>query len=340
MTQALIQPSGQSQTPATGSLRLPRASLGRGAFLYASCVLTLWAVQGVFAILAASTPGSATGSALPGSWIWVAALFVVGMPHGAYDLAEMARRSGSIRATVERLSWYTAVMLGCMLAFWLAPTAVLLSFLVLTMVHFGRSDSVHARLAGSDTFASRAPAYAHGMVVIAAPFAFQPMSSWAPFFEMARVVGVDASLPPQTLSGVAIVLLTSGMIVLAASAVRLWRGGSPAHATESMALPVIAIAASAVLPPLLAIGLYFVCVHALLHCLRVGSGGDGPIRAVLRAHRRALPLLLPSIAIVVALAVPLRDLGWAPALAVSFILFCVCATLPHHRLWFAGNQDA
>ncbi|MEQ8844969.1 MAG: Brp/Blh family beta-carotene 15,15'-dioxygenase [Phycisphaerales bacterium] len=305
-------------------------------------MLTLWAFRGAFASTTTPTPGSAEGSALPGAWIWVVALFVVGMPHGAYDLAELARRSGSLRGTVFRFSLYTAVMLACALAFFVAPAFTLVAFLFLTMAHFGRSDSVHTRgatLRGvTSAWLRRLLAYAHGAVVIAAPFFFQPVASWAPFVEMAALLGVDASLPAAWLSGVGGTLVFAGLGVVALGSVYLWRRGSPGHAIESVAVPAVAVLASAVLAPVLAIGVYFLCVHAMLHCLRVGGAGNGPVRAVVRAHRQSLPLLLPSIAIVLALAVPFRDLGWAPALAVAFILFCVFATPPHHLLWFGISR--
>ncbi|UYV13940.1 MAG: Brp/Blh family beta-carotene 15,15'-dioxygenase [Phycisphaera sp.] len=350
MIQALTQPRVHTPAAASPSLRLSDASLGRGVLLYASCALTLWVVQGAVASgglsTSVSTPGSVAGSALPGAWIWVVALFVVGMPHGAYDLAELARRSGSFRGTLMRFLLYTAVMLLSTMAFFAAPAFTLVAFLLLTMVHFGRSDSVHTRGAiGSGTtptLLDRLPGYAHGAVVIAAPFLFQPVASWAPFVEMAAVLGADASLQAQAMSVAGGALVIAGLGVIVPAAVRLWQRGAHGAAVESVVIPAVALLASAVLPPLLAIGVYFMCVHAMLHCLRVGDRGDGPVRAVIRAHRLSVPLLLPSIVIIVALAVPFGELGWVPALAVSFILFCVFATLPHHLLWFGtrGRERA
>ncbi|MEO1009063.1 MAG: beta-carotene 15,15'-dioxygenase, Brp/Blh family [Planctomycetota bacterium] len=293
----------------------------------------------VLAAVVLGVAGVGVSGALAGSWVWVMALVVAGMPHGAYDLAEMQRRWG-LRGAMRSFVPYAAAFVSCGLAFVVAPVVVLLAFLVLTMVHFGLSDTRHLRIRASGLdggLLGRALAFAHGGVVIAAVFAFQPGVSWRPFAEIAGLVGGAAGpmgVPIAALQAAAVLVMAVGGLVVAASAVIAWRHDTRMAAAEIIGVPLLAVASASALPPLLAVGMYFVCVHATRHCVRVGDRGDGALRAFARTHALSVPLLVPSLAIVGLLALPFAELGWVPAFALAFLLFCVVATLPHHALWF------
>jgi hypothetical protein len=59
---------------------------------------------------------------------------------------------------------------------------------------------------------------------------------------------------------------------------------------------------------------------------------------VYRVHARSLPLLIPSIAIVIALTfIFVNEPSLVNRIALAFLLFCAAATLPHHMLW-AGSK--
>jgi len=291
-------------------------------------------------LVAAAAGGVAAAGVRPdepmgGAFLWALALVFLGMPHGACDLAAMRDRAAGWQGTLAAMARYTLVLLACALAFWAAPTPTLLAFLVLTMVHFGRSDA--PVLLGLD---SRAAACAWGAVVIAGPLAFWPAVAWAPFGVIAQLAGGRADLDAQAagvLSALAASLLAGSLCVLGVSVAHAWRAGRASAAASSLAAASTAVAAAALLPPLMAVGLYFLGVHALLHCLRVGREGKpalGPLAALACAHARSLPLLVPSLAIASLLALPFEAHGWIVAAALGFLLFCVAATLPHHLLWF------
>ncbi|MEO0631163.1 MAG: Brp/Blh family beta-carotene 15,15'-dioxygenase, partial [Planctomycetota bacterium] len=138
-------------------------------------------------IVAAAIPLAA---AIDPAWIWAVSLLIIGMPHGAYDLAAIhrltARRLGRTSAV---FSAYTAIMLACVAAFVVAPTVTLAAFLVLTAHHFGISDSVATRGGQRHGWFAHAAGFARGLVVISSPFAFQPDLAWAPFVAMGELVG-------------------------------------------------------------------------------------------------------------------------------------------------------
>ena len=283
------------------------------------------------------------------SWIWVASLAVVGMPHGAYDLAAVHRATGRrLGPTAVIFGIYTAIMLACVFAFVAAPTITLVAFLVLTAHHFGISDSVATRGGQRHTWFSHMAAFARGLAVIAAPFAFQPNAAWAPFAAMGGLVGGlvggpvggPAALDVGLVSTIAAGVTAFGLSVVALQALLLASRSRAAHAAEELVIPSLVVLVSMVAPPLMVIGMYFVAVHASGHCLRAvdpkSQSGEPSFRRAIGTHHASILLLVPSVVIVLALAIMGFGGVDADALAYAFILFCVCATLPHHLLWLRG----
>jgi Brp/Blh family beta-carotene 15,15'-monooxygenase len=273
-----------------------------------------------------------------GAWLWVAALLVAGMPHGAYDLEAMRRLMGSRGRTAALFSAYALVMAGCIALFLAAPAWSLVGFLLLAAHHFGVSDSVWTRGAivrsASDHFAG----LGRGLCVIFAPFVFQPLPSWAPFGEIARAIGEASPPEADAIAAAAAVPLCIGLALVVVTP--LWRRGERPQLREEWLTIAAYLAMASVTPPLLAIGAYFMLVHAAGHCGRARGVGDplqqgGAVRRLanaVRVHRESVWLLVPSIAMVLVGAWFLGGLG-TRAIALSFLLFCAVATLPHHLLW-------
>ena len=273
-----------------------------------------------------------------GAWIWASALFIVGMPHGAYDLAAMHRLTGSRARTGLLFGAYSLVMAGCVILFFAAPVWFLVAFFLLSAHHFGISDSVWTRGTILRSIAEHGAGLGRGLCIIFAPFVFMPRESWEPFAAIAQFVRDTPTVRADLIAASAAVLLCVGMALVMLTAFRQ-RGQRRLVLEELLTIGAYLVMAS-VAPPLVAIGAYFMLVHASGHCGRARGIGDplpdaAPARRLanaVRVHRDSVWLLLPSVAMVLGMAWHFGGLSPQPV-ALSFLLFCAVATLPHHLLW-------
>lgn len=273
-----------------------------------------------------------------GAWIWAVALFVVGMPHGAYDFAAMLRLEGSRTRAGLLFGAYSLLMAGCALLFLVAPVWSLVAFFLLSAHHFGVSDSVWTRGTIVRSLADHVAGLGRGLCIIFAPFVFMPGESWEPFAAIAQFVRDTPVVRADLLAASAATTLCVGLAIVLLTAFRRRRQRKLVF-EELVTIGAYLVMAS-VAPPLVAIGAYFMLVHASGHCGRARGIGDpltdtAPARRLanaVRVHRDSVWLLLPSIAIVLGVAWQLGGLS-PRAVALSFLLFCAVATLPHHLLW-------
>jgi len=269
-----------------------------------------------------------------GEWVWCLGLLFAGMPHGAYDLAAIRKSSVGPRRALYCSALYTAMMILCGAGLVLFPTPTVALFLLLTAYHFGTSDSVWTRGRARFGIGDHLAGLGRGLVVIAAPFVFHPAESWRPFAQIAHSARADLTTPPESAPTVAACIILVGICLTLARMLR--PGTTLKHAGEEWLTILAVLALSAMTPPLFAVGVYFVAVHAFGHCIRATTpGGPAPARPLLnvwRVHVESLPLLVPSIAIVL-VAAWLHG-GVTPGdVTLAFLGFCVLATLPHHMLW-------
>jgi len=269
-----------------------------------------------------------------GQWVWCISLLFAGMPHGAYDLAAIRKVTTGPRAALSCFTRYTAIMIFCGVCLVLFPVATVAAFLLLAAYHFGTSDCVWTRGRARFKAVDHLAGLGRGLVVIAAPFVLLPADSWRPFAEIAHAAGATLTVLPDTAQAIAAGLVLVGMCFTLARTLR--HTTTLREAGEEWLVVAAVLALSAMTPPLFAIGVYFVAIHAFGHCLRATTPGrPGPaqrLRNVWRVHVESIPLLIPSIAMVV-LAAWLHG-GVTPAdLTLAFLAFCVLATLPHHLLW-------
>jgi Brp/Blh family beta-carotene 15,15'-monooxygenase len=273
-----------------------------------------------------------------GSWIWVVALFILGMPHGAYDLAAMQRLTGSRARTGLLFGVYSLVMAACVVLFLAAPVWSLIAFFLLSAHHFGISDSVWTRGAIVRSIAGHGAGLGRGLCIIFAPFVLMPLESWEPFAAIAQFVNDAPAARSDLIDAAAAIALCVGLTLVLFTAFRQ-RHQRALVLEELLTIGAYLVMAS-VAPPLVAIGAYFMLVHASGHCGRArGIGNPLPdaslprrLANAVRVHRDSVWLLLPSIAFVLGVAWHLGGLSIRPV-ALSFLLFCVVATLPHHLLW-------
>ncbi|MEM9109151.1 MAG: Brp/Blh family beta-carotene 15,15'-dioxygenase, partial [Planctomycetota bacterium] len=197
---------------------------------------------------------------------WLIALVVLGMPHGAMDwliIRKIDREQGRSRS-LSVLTKYSMMMIAGGLLFALAPVLTCVLFLILTAIHWGAAD-LHAYQplqSAKDRGTWWMLAIARGGLIIATPFALQPETAWQPF---AALSGGSVIASPADVSRACLSLLTVCGLMLGYG----WISGRLTHPGRFLAESAGVVAALAILPPLLAIGCYFLFVHAPRHCIRL-----------------------------------------------------------------------
>jgi Brp/Blh family beta-carotene 15,15'-monooxygenase len=311
-----------------------------------------WVVLGVTAAL---TPFL---QAVP-PWLsylpFVASALVFGLPHGAVDHLTPVR-------TADTTLWRSMAAVGLLyllggalyLAWWfLAPVSAAVFFILLTWFHWGQGD-VYALLAlvGVEHLRSRLERalalVVRGGLPMVTPLAFHPVAyqrvagTFVALFD-----GPVGALAPfftptaRLVAGGGLFVLTLLSVVLGAWRVRT---GAPRRPwlvdTGELALLWLFFA---VVPPVLAVGLYFTVWHALRHIARLllvdplatDALGTGDATAALwRFSTDAAPLTFVSLVLFVGLALVVpADAGSllrAPDdLLALYLVGIAVLTLPH-----------
>ncbi|MEM8494544.1 MAG: Brp/Blh family beta-carotene 15,15'-dioxygenase [Planctomycetota bacterium] len=296
------------------------------------------------------------------AWPWLLALLVFGMPHGAADWkvhrADRRRRGqdAGLRSFVPYLLW----MLCASIALYFLPLVTIAAFFVLTAVHFGMADATHAlgpkpnrcRVQPTDNTAPAwvwwAVAWTRGGLVLALPFAADPAGAWWPF---ALLSGTDVDALPISIDalraacifGVA-ALLWIGVVAITSIPRSAWRQPRRWFVFETL----VAMALLAFTPPLFAVGVYFLCVHAPKHTVRLAgligwlhnpnhAEPTKPFPKVrltdfLSVHLASIALWPLSLLVIAAWAWCMPDGLTVGTIAAASIGFYIVTTLPHHRL--------
>ena len=244
------------------------------------------------------------------------AIIVLGVPHGALD-GEIARD-----VLHRRFGWtwfpifavpYLALSALVLLAWRALPLATLSAFLAASVGHFGSEDAAGGSLLEKGV---------RGGLPIAAPLLLQPATTDDLF---AAVAGVPLTWAAH---GLALASMVWASCAITWSVLELWRGhGRP------LVTPGLLVCGFAVLPPLVAFAVYFVCVHAPAHtnALIASSSRARRVHDARCAARLALPLTLVTFALGLALW-PLY-VGSLPARLLALTLQGLSAlTLPHMLL--------
>lgn len=195
-------------------------------------------------------------------WVLVIGVVVLGLPHGAADpwvASATRRRSGSVTGRLAFFGAYTGLALLVVAAWSLWPLAILIAFLLISIVHFGLADTRGRSEFDEDRVVATLQ---RGLLPIVLPIALYPVEVAAVFGEL---VGAD----PVSLESGVVALGKMGLAVLALlSAWLLWRCGrrrgaraSFAELVESGGLATLFL----VLPLLPAFALYFGAWHSLRH---------------------------------------------------------------------------
>jgi Brp/Blh family beta-carotene 15,15'-monooxygenase len=335
---------GLNDTPGRLSLAPAlRATLARAV------VRPSWLAVGVATVVVPLLP------AVPSAVLYapfLASVVLFGLPHGAVDhLAPGRLRGGVTRRSLAAVGLVYLVLGGVYLAAWVtAPVASFVAFILLTWFHWGQGD-VYAVLAlldgehlpkrGERVLAAvvrgglpmLVPLIAHPdeyrAVAAALVSLFDPgaVAALAPYFAQSVRLAVGGALASATLAAAAL------------GAWRVTRGAARGPWVADAAEVALLWAFFWLVPPVLAVGLYFSLWHATRHVARLLlvddratdalAGGDAA-GALARFARDAAPLTAVSLLVFVGVAalVPAGVAGPRSLLAVYLVGIAVL-TLPH-----------
>lgn len=279
----------------------------------------------------------------------IASVVLLGLPHGAVDHLVLPR------ARDEPLSarWLAAIGAlylaggGAFLAVWfVAPAAAFAGFVLVTLVHWGQGDLYPLLDVGADhlvTTSQRALAAAvRGAIPMAVPLVAFP-EEYA--FVAGTLVGLfdpDAAAALSFLFTPAARALVAGLLVtlVVAHVVVGYRRATDPGPWRIDAAETLGLAGFfSVVPPVLAIGLYFCFWHSLRHVVRVVLLDERSVRALsagavwpalARFARDAAPLTAAALVLFGGLyaLVPATPAG-LPDLVALYLVLIAALTVPH-----------
>lgn len=260
---------------------------------------------------------------------FAASLFICGMPHGATDWHFHRRLLGErpLRVAVLAFIPYTAIAILCMFVLYAIPVAYIGFFLLLTILHFGRAD---ARIRTGNASAGTPETIrgvARAAAVVMLPFAFWPVPTADAIGQVSVIVGGPPTLP-VAFAGVFGILGSIGVTLWLLDAAVVSREDPP----MVRLLPLAVLLTTAALPPLFSVGVWFVLWHAARECVALGEQPSHPLCSVGRAHLRSFPLMLPTLALAVAMGIFADVPVTVPGVAAVTLTLYAIFTPSHHLL--------
>ena len=322
------------------------------------CVLRRWVLWPLW-LFAALMLLFAAGLKVP-PWAeylpFAMSLVVFGLPHGAVDHLAVPRLLGGkagMTGPVFAVGLLYLVLGGLYLALWLvAPVLAFALFIVLTWFHWGGGD-----LYALEAFASDRSGYPAGRTcrtltvlvrgglpmlvpLLAFPETYRAVAeSTVSLFGLSGAGAMSWAFEPsfRLLTGVAFTLFAVGLIVSGYGSAKK-SGARGAWLVDVAETAVLALYFSLV-PPVLAIGLYFCLWHAPRHVARLvlldeksaGALERGRVApALVRFARDAAPLTGAALVLLLGLYLVVPETSAAPSSLLALYLVLVSAlTLPH-----------
>jgi Brp/Blh family beta-carotene 15,15'-monooxygenase len=245
-----------------------------------------------------------------GPWVWIVSLVLVGLPHGAADVAIGRWLAGrSIRDLVLGGLLYLGGMACVAAAFAVAPAATILLFSLVSIWHFGigHHDTEPGNVAaatrrggaGWTLPAEAARAMARAGVVLGMPAAAWPERTAAVADRLVELLHSQAASHGPLFDPSSV--RNAGWALLAASAVAVvGESVGPRGRVPGWLLAECGVFAAVgwFADPLFSVGLYYLCWHAWRHLRSVmpERGTRSLAASVFRLHLEGLPLLLPTLA--------------------------------------------
>ncbi len=294
-------------------------------------------VQGAVAagVMAAFCAASLAGARFGGAAqlaVLLGGVVATGFPHGAFDhlLARPVLRPRLGRAwAAPFLAGYAGLAGLVGLAWLVAPVATLAAFLAASVVHFGLGDAEDGL--APDGVPRGVAVLAYGALPLLVPMALHP----------AEAAPVLAALAGVADPAMAHALRAAAWLLPAWGAAFAWVLVAARREGRGVAERLATAACFALLPPLLAFGLYFALGHSVRHMLRLGawhSPGCGRDAARWLA-RTAAPAGVACAAGLAALAAAGHDTT-VTLLAPGFRVIAAL-TLPHMIVttWLAAEEE-
>ena len=248
----------------------------------------------------------------------IALMTLFGVPHGALDGYLLRSQSDSKRHTLALLMAYLGIAIACVLFWWWQPTLALLSFLLLSLYHFGRSDHLD------------------GMGPVSAPAWIAHGGLWTLFLPWQQAAATSAVFDALKTDPLVLELLLTPATAIWAlvSGIYLWQQWR--NKQQQWHIWVLAVATIICLPPLWSLSLYFCLWHARRHTRWVLACAKSP------AEAKIWMLSIFSLTIIMGAAAYLL---WLPTTAAStltaqiFFIGIFALTVPHMILidYYLGN---
>ncbi len=239
-----------------------------------------------------------------GAWLLVASAFFLGLPHGAYDfwiLKDAARQENKTSGwLIKSLSIYLLTALFVVGIWYFLPFVALISFLGLTVWHFGSGDAVWENNGKRDLIFN---SLGRGLLLIFAPLSFFPRESGKVLSELISnrnneliVFLLDSSPYILTLG---LLLVVINCIAFKPINTKVFSKGNLFILLETVLLLIFFFLTT----PLLALTIYLVGVHSWRHILRLNLYENGKEsiankdlwRIIGGFHKRVLPITIVSL---------------------------------------------
>ena len=261
-------------------------------------------------------------------------IFVLGMPHGASDFAQIGEFFG-VDDRKNRILFSFLYFLGMglvLLASLTAPGLSLIGFAVISVWHFGRSDLYSPKLAVPPLFfiASR------GLLLLSLPIAAQPgpvqelVNGWMSILEgevLSDLVWYRVISTSTLIAGISI---TSSILLIALFGLHRDFVSFRRELLETAVLVLTLL----FLDPVFALGAYFLFWHSLRN-LNFHSGRNilsvSRIREWCGLDRRRSILFIPTLAAYIGASLFLFD-SWRPDLQVALLLIFFAVVTPSHEI--------
>ena len=271
----------------------------------------------------------------------IASLVLLGLPHGAVDHlvpARLAATSPPLSMAIVGLVY--AGLGGLYLGLWLvAPLPAALLFIAITWFHWGQGD-VHALVAFVEARPLKSRARRIGTLVVrgglpmlvplvAFPERYRAViEAWLALFVGEANLAWALTEELRAMLGGGLLLITVATLASgyhATGPTRGWR----VDAGETVLLWAYFL----VVPPLVAIGVYFTVWHSLRHIFRLAALDEPGASTGTRFKRfaaDATPLTLLAIAVLAGfwVVVPITPTS-VPGLVALYLVFIAVLTLPH-----------
>lgn len=265
--------------------------------------------------LAALAVAAAAGGLLGPGWStraaaipWLIALAVVGLAHGATDFA-VSRRLCPAAMLAPVWATYATIMAAVVGAYWLAPIAVLVLFVLLSTWHFGHAAAeAGGPGGGGSAWPVWAAALARGGWMLGVPLAAWPAATAGVAADLLRLTGhgelaAAAPLAVTATRGFGLALVAAAAAAAVGEWVAVARQHDRTRCRQRLASELAATAALGLTTdPLFSVGMMFLVWHAWrqMEPLAVRLAGGSPTSwpqlgtALVRIHAAALPLLVPA----------------------------------------------